>query len=1082
MPNQPKEEKNSPQKTNAKPMAQKEVKTKTKAKIKASTKIIVGAILAVGVAIGIGVVIFFFGGGEAPPPGNTRQVIFDFHNKIFGHEIDDWAPDNDRQKFDELFPQNQRDISMAYGLTRKSKVIPVSCGPLEACPEGDTEIYGGLVLNNFVFSALPETWGRVALPGIKDQVEAGGGYRQTLTINDQAKCDKLDRIGIGTTSIYINFSSFKDVDIENIEGNWPDEATLRITRPKPDNPKETDRWGHFTLRDKDGNILNPDDYHIRFKILEPSTGFISSAVVYPNGKILPFSPGQTEVIATACEKESGSITISVSESAGEESFLNFNPDGKINFQFLNGVAKSKVIDFDIPNDQAIKEVTIVTHIPPNMRHYNAPAADGVIRLYASNDGGLTWQKSEWQGPYPGGDDTKEEDTEKASFHFTFPYAGRNLQFAVEMKNDVKVKGLENVEPKDVPSGLTDQVPPQVKTKVIGLASLEEPKNESGLLPIYAHVMNAELEGLTTSPFESDFSDESYYTRFWNNKDQPFDITGSYIKKLFGISKREDGSTYPTESSWYQFWPKNTFIKTETEDENLHFFQNNAYTPQSASVQIYDHSKKNALPGFTHVAMAGVGDEWATLKDNMGVITLPLPTLAISKFEVNATLAPESEFAQRPPEAGVQPPEAGVQPTTPTGEISIGGRIPLGQIETPETPLGPSLFITRIPGLIILPPPGDPAICESPTIIYRGHNRVIIKCMPGEAYKNKEMKAFWGEKADLSDKKEAKVYKDKDGKNYFVLRGLKGGEFDDKNDEGYINGRFPYYFKFESEGKSSPIHSFKTLNRWQTIAYYYNLIFTDRLDFQSVDELKNYRGERKSGIEFYYKPRDAEPLTLQGVKFALLNDPGKEFIERLKVTAGITGNKAQIERLYQIIHDRIYDDDLEKYFDPAGVDFWVAQMEQIEEKKRIDLLGAMFGMMTSPEFFNTAVEQAGGDKLRAQAEIAYQIVLQRGADKPGLEYLKTTFKKNKEMREYLVRSEEYDKRLEKIEKDKDLGRKVAIAKLYETIYGRPADVAGVEYWDQYKIKDEKTGKERLATILELKDIFLKSDEFRMKVID
>jgi hypothetical protein len=1036
MPNQTSEAKNSPQKTNQKSMTP-DTKVQTKTKIKSGTKIIIGAILAVGVAIGVGAVILFFGGGPAETPAETARFEVEFGpvNKATwdSSEVPDGQYDKVvnyfKNKFDDFFPPEERDDVIYMGSNEGAG--------LEDWQEDnhlwgrDKDGAGGVILDTFYFTHAHRI----------------GDYGNTFlkTINDKTECDKINEFSLTPETLTIN----------------PSEITATI--PYGNLPNKVDP----ILKDNRGNDLDKTKYHIRYKSLNPEV-----AVVYPDGHVLPVSPGSTEIKASVCGLP---ISNPVSVEVTREGFSNYNLTGQVNTRFINGVARSKVIDLGDLSGKYIKKLTLYLNIS---NAYKEAARvhkklSGEINFYASNDNGNTWVKADPFQMVASINFEKRDDTRTGkieypvsiTFDFTHKRPGNQLRLAMEI--------IENASPADVPATITegkeDGILPEVDlsrtTRFVGntfgnIKALDTQENiNSGIYGLLAvdDLEQTRYFGSTRYPVTpptvaaSDF--DPVYTKYYTTR-----YRQTVVNWLFGfeITDRENRKGITHDVTEWLVAPQKVIKPAYHHKTDLPLYTTEGgYAP--ASVDIHAFITQNI--GFAHLALVkkDATEKW----NEIGVLVVPAPHIIIHSLKGTTDLTTNAmDFAMPTETFEAVPPEVTF----------------FGTIETPEfTLLPPSL--TLMPGTTA-PPPGDPAICDSPTIIYRGHNRAIIKCMPSGAYKDKTIKAFYGEKTDLSDQKEVKVYKDHDGKNYFVLRGLRGGEFDDKNDEGYLKGRFPYYFKFESEGKSSPVHSFMTLNRPQTIAYLYNLIYAERIDFLSFEELKDYRGDRKDGIDFYDRPKDQEPLTIQGVKYSLIN--AKEFISRLKVTAEVTGNEEQAKRLYQIIHDRIYDDNLEKHFDQAGVDFWVAQMEKIEEAKRIDLLGVIFGMMTSPEFFNTMVEQTGGDKSKAQAELAYLIVLQRGGDEPGVNYLKTNFKKNKEMREYLLKvdPEEYDKTLEEIEKDESLGRKAAIAKLYETIYGRPADVAGVDFWD--KFVDTET--EKPATIQKLKEIFLASDEFKNVVKD
>lgn len=370
---------------------------------------------------------------------------------------------------------------------------------------------------------------------------------------------------------------------------------------------------------------------------------------------------------------------------------------------------------------------------------------------------------------------------------------------------------------------------------------------------------------------------------------------------------------------------------------------------------------------------------------------------------------------------------------------------------------------------------DSDLMKNATQFYRGADRIIFSWKVGkDEYKNKDLNFRYGTvdpknlkenkngEVLFEDEKTIKAHYNKEKDYYYVvLKDLKGGEFSDKNDDGFINGRKPYGFQVSLGDKVADVSQFKTLNRFQTILYYYNLVFSDTFDLEKYEQPD--KSLRAGGADFFYRPpAGQEPLSLKGVHFTLLNDRKyEEFNKRIQATAQKYGNKKAMEQLYRRVHDRIYDDDLEKYFDTAGVDYWTKQVERKDDDK-IDILGAKFAISVSPEFVGDISAMPAAEQKRAQADEAYVVVLKRGGDQEGLAILEK-LPNPKAMREKLAQSGEYNDRLKEIEKTN--GRKAAIEELYETLYARAADVEGVNYWDN-------TG----MSIQEIKKEFLNSSDF------
>lgn len=362
------------------------------------------------------------------------------------------------------------------------------------------------------------------------------------------------------------------------------------------------------------------------------------------------------------------------------------------------------------------------------------------------------------------------------------------------------------------------------------------------------------------------------------------------------------------------------------------------------------------------------------------------------------------------------------------------------------------------------------ISAIPTNIFRGHDRVIVKIMPRDdnskkgiedAFVAKTLKFQYGKDKNNLDKEVEVKYDDKANQYYVVLTKLNGGKKQDYNKEGFENGKMKYYYRFMigdqnlyfDDAKTINLASFRTLNRMQTIAYYYNWIFDKDYNF---DKNYNWDKEQNGGLKFWYDTN----LSLPGIRFAMINDRKFKVFDSILVKKKINNNL--IDWLYKKILDRIYDDNLYK-FAGEGSDFWLRQMTEVSETDRLDKTGVKFGISVSDEYRDQLAQSAESEK-EAQAEFAYIVVLKRAGDNDGIKYLVDTFDSQLEMRENLFNSFEYNKRLEDIEKNS--GRKGAIVELYETIYVRPADKAGVDYWDQsgFSVKD-------------IKAEFLASDEFR-----
>ncbi|MEW6407341.1 MAG: hypothetical protein AB1465_01490 [Patescibacteria group bacterium] len=451
----------------------------------------------------------------------------------------------------------------------------------------------------------------------------------------------------------------------------------------------------------------------------------------------------------------------------------------------------------------------------------------------------------------------------------------------------------------------------------------------------------------------------------------------------------------------------------------------------------------------------------------------------TSFNFNLISQAKAQVIDKQPSSGVSP---GIGPSIlqPTQFSSSSPSLIFSAVVLPySTPVLSEAEISFATEPKPTPKPEEPLDISS-FVWHRGPTRLVLKWNFTQGAQNnldpKDISFKYGENKN-SINKGAKVYKDKnDGKYYVVLRDLKGGEWSDKNDQGFEKGRFPYYYQVSVANKITEPKIFKTLNRMQTIGYYYTLVLDrDYLKNQDETNLKKWEtpdsefaGKKvkdleKGGPGFFYKPEGKESLTLPGIKFTMINDRMmKEFDNKLLALQKEKETKEAISMLYRVIHDRIYNEDLGKFYDQKGLEYWVSRTDsKITGKDAIDIFGVKFALSVSKEYQDELISAIGA--AEAKPELAYQIVLKRGADKAGAKYFGASFALAKDMRKHLAESEEYTNRLKEIEKE--FGRSSAISEMYETLYGRAPDVKGVEYWD-------KTG----SSFDILMQKFLSSDEF------
>ncbi|MCA9387987.1 MAG: hypothetical protein KC653_02980, partial [Candidatus Andersenbacteria bacterium] len=378
----------------------------------------------------------------------------------------------------------------------------------------------------------------------------------------------------------------------------------------------------------------------------------------------------------------------------------------------------------------------------------------------------------------------------------------------------------------------------------------------------------------------------------------------------------------------------------------------------------------------------------------------------------------------------------------------------------------------VPGGILNP--GDMDL--NAEIIHRGATRAIVRFDDPRTTPEQQAEDLTflyaptipGVEPGAEGHQSATIYSDDQG-FYVVLEGLEGGGFDDVDEvagseDELVNGRKDYYFQVRAGEFTTQILSFFTLNRRQAILYIYGLVFGDEFSAGFEEEIADgfdYTALRGGGPAFFYDPPAQEPLSLAGVKYALMNDPLREFDIRLFFTARATSVEESVEQLYRVIFDRIYPEDLTQICDATGCAFWAEQVEQ-NNADRITLSGVKFALFNSTEYRNSVRATSSNEEL-TNAELAYHYVLRRGADLAGRENLAEQGDNVNELRLLLAQSDEFEERLGDTEEDE--GRRAAINELYEGVFGRASDVEGLDYWTSTRSDLE---------VLEIRDLFLKGE--------
>lgn len=348
--------------------------------------------------------------------------------------------------------------------------------------------------------------------------------------------------------------------------------------------------------------------------------------------------------------------------------------------------------------------------------------------------------------------------------------------------------------------------------------------------------------------------------------------------------------------------------------------------------------------------------------------------------------------------------------------------------------------------------------NDPNITYRGQNRIILSWQADKKLDQDKYSFNYGLNQNV--KKTSQVYfNDQNNRYYVVLEKLKGGKFSEKNNKNFQNGRAKYYYQVNYDNQKTDLNKFKTLNRFQTILYYYSLIFSKKYDLAKYE--KPDQNLDNGGPYFYYRPENEKPNSLPGIKFAILNDKKfQEYDQKIESIKYKKGQEEAVKADYQIILDRIYPNNLDKKYDQDGVNYWLDQLNRKDDQK-IDFDGLKFMLSISPEYRQELFGQKSGPEVFAN--LAYQIVLKRSGDKQGIKYLKENYSQFKDMRQALAQSAEYEQRINEIEAVQ--GREASVSELYETLFARAPDLAGVRYYTQSDL-----------SLAEIKNEFLNSSEF------
>lgn len=747
----------------------------------------------------------------------------------------------------------------------------------------------------------------------------------------------------------------------------------------------------------------------------PDAGIVYNDFFGSNAPFLmPISPGRTEFRVNACGQTKNSNIMTITADGLEQ----YNPVGQeLDTSFIQGLNVSKNFSNNLNKDYNIISADFKPEIAdlPGVRVANSNTIKGAIIIIASNDGGSTWYMpaqysvdngQNWQQIEEGDAYFYQLNNDK-SLRFEFTNSkGADLRWAVTIVSD--------------------------EANFLQLRQREQqflPEQQAGenLLP-----------GGNGAADDFDIGMISNKIVQLNNAQNPFKPGEEVAGGILTQGESQDYYFYdPTNPEDPQLYQENIAISSLDEEvltvdniessNYLTFFTDHNYSPEITKAAFHAHKVGWAKIIVTYFEPGS--RDFARAEKEYGFLVLPQAYLNLDKLDI-------------------------AYKTTKVDDVDGDG--PGDDNDGDSDPDDPK-------------PDGE--ISGTTTFIHRGANRVIVnvagnddlaKGMLNQAFVNNNLKLNFGTDKNNLDKN-AKVYYDsKTNRYYAVLRDLKGGEKDNYNQDGFNDGRMKYYYRFSigdkgvflDADKKTTLGTFKTLNRKRTILYYYNWIFDRKYNLE-----KDYDWNKiqDGGVKYWYDTN----ITLPGIRFMMLND--RRFDEFNKYLNNKKKTKKLVNWLYKKVLDRIYDDNLYKFADQDGVNFWYQQMTKIRQRDRISREGVKFGISSSRESRNQ-LEELFESKKEANAEFSYNVVLKRGGDQSGVNYLIKTFgDSQKRMREDLANSFEYNNRLEAVEQQE--GRKAAIAELYETLYARPADIAGVDYWTNTNL-----------TIPQIKEDFLHSNEF------
>lgn len=746
----------------------------------------------------------------------------------------------------------------------------------------------------------------------------------------------------------------------------------------------------------------------------------SVALAGPNGEIFPISIGETTMRAFACGK---TVEVKVDTKTSEENKLkirNYNQYGKVPADLLNGSMQSATVE--LPGKKEGEYIDKIELSPEIISGLSADNPQFSFEILASNDGGKTWVKEK---------NNKIIDANTAlgnqNLIFKFTNKSADLKLAAIMRTNLSKSSYVS---KDIWKLDFSQAPPAQSS-----ANYEVFEGWFRRAEEYFST-NPQIQAPLTRDIKFSYSSYSTFYNslpYWQEQNKGakgFILVENEARRYFPFYEKIDKNlpvlfvlknppTIPSDQRLIMY----TRQAKKLSNEEFQALIGGAYGGKCSYCNVFasyspgykklslwfldkaaqDCANGNSANCFvaqnaeTNTFLARdfgydvfFGKFWVNPNVNtqgnvplnaLGALVLPQSSPVLSKLQIKTTLVKETIEKSEEPE------------TSPLPEQPKDSQYPTETVKTEE------------------PKEATEGLLQNPKITFRGEGRVIINWKSDQEKLTESPSFLFGASADNLNKKAIVYYDQKAKKFYAILWNLKEGN--------------SYYFKLTTSNAFSDVQKFNAPTRFQNILYLYNTILGADLDLSKyVQADKTVRG----GGPYYYWQ---STLSYNEIKLSLLFDTQyREFDKRLAKSAVKQGTKKQIERLYRVIYDKIYPNNLAKIADEKLVNSYLKKVNR-KDSKKITLTGVKFSL--AKKFFEKNVLKSY-EKNKRPAASAYFLVLHR-QDAMGIEYLAKKYgKNNKAMRRELIEGKEFMSKLNMIEQK--YGQEVAIEEIYEAFNAKP----------------------------------------------